>query len=811
MTKMKTKIRQAAMLAVVCCLTAGQTGAQAEPDLPALSEAEQKDLHLLTGQLSDPTRVAKTKLEAAQQLLSRSYPQAAEALKGFLEANDNRPAQIAVAEAIALRGGKERAFIKPLVAMLTGVEPSVRAPAARALATYKNHGVRVQLMDLVRAPKTDRAARLEIITILQSMLDKQAVVTLIDLLDDADAAIRDAADAALTKLTSFRTFGDDPAREWKQWWQLNKDKSPAVWLADRAESLGRAKAALDAENTKLRQRLVKALQDLYTTTPSARRDAALLGYLKDSLAEVRLAGLELTNRRVRGEKKPPSELKQQVLALLADEDVGIRRSAALLVANLGDEKASEALLARLGVENSRPVREGLLIALGQLRDPVAIPAVLKEIHSKYEDVAAAASLALARIASKNPLSDEHRDQATKALVDRYRQNGHSPGGSILREALLIAMGVVPGKAVTAVLLDALKDKAAVVRLAAVDALGGLGQAPLAKSLVPLTGDTDRGVRQAAIAALGKLDAAAHLQTILERTRPSIEADLAVRKQAWDVIHQQEKPTVLAAVWKDLTERDDVLEHRIKVGQKLAAGMAAAKDPKLASFQRELASVLMAAMRPAKAAAMLREAHAALKQADSPDTQGVWLEWVTALLAAGDPESINVVASQTSAEAFAQATKALKARVTDLEKKGEFQKVIAIVSPALSQLGKRLAANDKQDLAKILAKARGKQAAADRLFVAKAIPQLVGTDAVAARVAGESLRDMGDRAVAPLVEELRKTLTAANPDPRTEKVILDMLAKIAPKLNGYDVKSNLATRLKCVEGWLKVLQPASGPV
>ena len=76
----------------------------------------------------------EAKREAALLLLTRSYPQATALLKAFLGDSSNRPAQVAVAEAIAHSGRTRPAFVQPLLAMLTGKEPSVRAAAANALA-----------------------------------------------------------------------------------------------------------------------------------------------------------------------------------------------------------------------------------------------------------------------------------------------------------------------------------------------------------------------------------------------------------------------------------------------------------------------------------------------------------------------------------------------------------------------------------------------------------------------------------------------------------------------------------------------------
>ena len=807
------KVKRIAVAVILCLAGAQIACAQAAP-LPPLTETEQTDLRLLTGQLADPARVAKTKLEAAQQLLKRTYPQAAAALRGFLEANDNRPAQIAVAQAIATGAGDNKQFIDPLMAMLTGAEASVRGPAAKALATYKNHGVHARLMKLVHNPKTERAVRLEVITILQGLLDKKAVDALIQLLDDRDAAIRDAAAAALTTLTSIRTFGNDPVR-WKIWWQQNRNRPRTVWVADLAESLARAKAAVEAENVLLREWVVKAVPALYARTPAAGKDAALLGYLKAPLAVIRMAGLELTNRQILDGAKIPPELAQQIHVLLTDKDDRVRRSSALLVANLNGDEAVKMLLARLKVETSQSVREGLLIALGQLGDAKTVPAVLAEIASKYENVAAAAALALARIARKHPLADAQREKVARVLVERYRQIGPTADGSALREALLTAMGIVPNKAVTAVLLDALKDQAATVRQVAVNGLARLGQPKLAASIVPLISDADRGVRQAAIVAVGKLDGATHLQTILERTRPSVESDVAVQKKAWDVIMpilQEAKPDVLDTVWQTLAKREGVSEQRMKVGQLLVAALAAAKAPALPAKQRELAAVLMAAARPAEAAALLREAHAALAKTESPETQGVWLEWVKALLASANPESIKVMAAQASAESFAEAHKALDARLKALLAEGQFSQVVLIASAAVEQLGKddRLSDDEKRALTAALTDARAKQVAADRVQVGKLIPQLVGADA-AARAATAQLKGMGERAVEPLVEELKKAISAEKPDAKIEKALVDVLTQVAPKLDGYDASAAVSARIKCVDGWLAKLRKPSGSV
>ena len=201
------------------------------PAVGGLTPGQELELQMFTGQLADATRSAKTKAEAAELLLTRPYPGAAETLRKLLEDASNRPAQIAVAGAIARQGTESKVFIEPLLGMLTGAEATVRASAARALVTYKDATVTERLIAIAVDRKADQAVRLVIIDALQRVLDKQAVDALVRLVGDRDTIIRNAAGDSLAKLTNIRTFGNSPMR-WRRWWSRNKDKPASAWLAE---------------------------------------------------------------------------------------------------------------------------------------------------------------------------------------------------------------------------------------------------------------------------------------------------------------------------------------------------------------------------------------------------------------------------------------------------------------------------------------------------------------------------------------------------------------------------------------------------
>lgn len=787
-------------LAATAALKAQAAGA-------GLTAEQELELRMFTGQLADPSRAAKTKVEAAELLLSRSYPQAAEALGKFLEDPANRMGQIAVAEAIASRGTEQQMFVEPLMAMLTGAEPSVRPAAARALAAYKTGGVADKLLAIARDEKADKTVRLVTISALQRVLDRQAVDVLIQLVDNQDLAIRNAAAESLAKLTNIRDFAGDP-KKWKKWWSQNKTKPASAWLADLAESLAREKTRLEDENTELKTRLATAMTDYYAATPAAMQDKLLIGFLKDPLPDVRLVGVRLTDRRVSTSGEVPEEIRAQLCAMLADDDSRIRRSTALLEANLGDPNAADLLLGRLKVEEIPEVKQGLLTAVGQLKDPKVVGPVLKEVDSKDAPVAAAAAAALARVALAAPLKGAIHDLTVKVLLARYADsssssvNGYAPA---LREALLTAMGTIADENFIPAMRSALADPAATVRLAGVKGLAQFRKPELTDAVAGLAGDDDRGVRQAVLDALGLIAGARDLQTVLKRTEPAVEPDATVREKAWTVamaILAKADAQTLAGVCDALADRLDAVSQRITLRQMLVASLRASKNNQWPAASRKLAVDLLAASRPAEAAPLLGQAYAACQAGKSPEAREVYLEWVDALLKANDPLIFKAMADAAQEGEFPGVLEKVEKRIGELMADGKYAPAILLAGEVIRQLSSRLSPAQVASFQKILDDAKARQLAVDRARVEQLAAQLQSADATTGKAAAAELKAMGDRAVGPLVEALRTIVAGAQPNPAAEKAIVDILVQIAPKLTGYDLAEAKALKLKRIQEWVK---------
>jgi HEAT repeat protein len=811
---------------IVVALLCQGTGVCLAQTSPATVPAEQVELTTLEGQLKDSSRSPKTRLEAAGMLLVQSSPRATEILLASLAAQDDPALQIAVAGAIAAGPTERKEFIEPLWAMLRSGEPLVRGPAARALARYRGFGVAEKLIALAKDKSADAAVRADVVVALSAAPDKRTVETMVGLLDDPATAVRSAAAESLVKLTNIRAFGDD-AEQWKQWWRANKDKDRSAWVADLADSLARAKAALEADNARLRDRLTLAMSDLYEATPPPQREALLMGFLKDALPDARLAGLRLVDRRIASNELVSPEVRSQVRALLADGEDRVRQEAAIQVATLADSEALKALLDRLAVEDSPSVREALLKAVGQLRQGEALPAVLAEIGSRYENVSAAAAAALVRIASKVPLDDTQRREAAEAILLRYRTADPSAAEeTVLREALLSAMGAVGEEPFMPVLQEATKDPSAKVRLAAVASLAQVGKVAAAPTLVAMTADSDRGVRQAAIAALGAVGGKEHLPIILRLTQPAVEEDAVVRQQAWDatlsMLTGADEDTVFS-VAESLTTRSDALAERIKILQMLVdrlgspsrsiaadSPLEAHQDDRLGLAQRQLGAALMQANRPAEAAVQLGQAYPVYVAGRNADAPAVWQEWVDAMLAADDPACVTALAAQSDEEAFAAAFRKLLGRLSELRSGEKYQTIITLATEALERLSDRRSVTDTQRkaLQRMADEATARQSALDEQKVA-ALVSALGSDDESARKAATELQTMSTRAVAPLLAELRKAVTGASANPKIEKALVEVLRQISPKFSNYDTSASIKAKLELITAWSK-LQVSSAP-
>jgi HEAT repeat protein len=776
-----------------------------EPETP-LTASQAKELSIWTGQLTDPNTSAKVKLEAAGLLLDRPYGQAGQVLLDLLAGSEIAETKIAIAEAIAQAGGNPRKeFIDPLMSMLTGKNAAVRAGAGKALLTYRNQGVTEMLIGVMLDQKRDRAVRLETMSILQRVLDKRVVGALVDLLRDSDPAISKVALETLPKLTNIRGYDQ---QQWRAWWRRNKDKPLSEWLGDWAENLAENSRQLEGENAGLRARLAQAMEDLYAATAPERREAMLIGLLQDPVADVRLSGAALASKLATSGSKVPQVVVVEVRKLLGDKDDRVRKACAALAGSLGDAQAAAPLLERLEVETSLEVRQAVLTSLGQLQDPSAIPALVKDIVSEENSVAAAAAIAIERIAAKGSLAGKTNGNVSNAILGRYAavlKAERTKDVVALLEALLRAMGALRTPAFVPVVKDALKDDAAMIRLASVNSLAQLGDEASAEALVPLVNDPDRGVRQAAIVVLGKLGGAKYVRSVIDRTRMSSEPDAAVRQQARDVALEILKKAQTEVLWTaaaQLQEGADAKDFLIQVLEALVDRLESEKSRNLYAAHRQLGQALKQAGKPADAVSHLRKSYELLEKAKDSQAKLVWSEWLDVLYEHDLQAVVKALAEQEDDALFAKAHADLGGRLEKLKETGEWSKLIVLTDGSIRHLAPKLTVEQLVSLKKLLAEAREELHKVQGKEIGKLAADLLSPDAAVRVKAEAAFKSMGDQAVKPLLKELRKVVASENDDEAAERAFLAVLAELAPNLKGYDTSAARENRLKLIDKWLQ---------
>ena len=430
--------------------------------------------------------------------------------------------------------------------------------------------------------------------------------------------------------------------------------------------------------------------------------------------------------------------------------------------------------------------------------------MLENIDSDHNDVAAAAATALAKIVDKVALSPQQQDEMIDALHDRYNKCKGRPESAGLREAIISAMGVVGDESCLAVLGGALDDKSASVRLASVNAMARLGDGKAARLLAPLSGDPDRGVRQAVIAALGAMAGREHLQTILRRTEKAVEADAAVRQHAWDVamgVLAKADSKQLGEVLATLPGNVEGAPRRINILKLYVDALQSEKSSFLPHAQRRLAAALIASGLPAESGPYLRDAYAAYSLAGSDEAVAVWNQWVDVLLATDDISVVQVLVDQSDDQAHALAVEKLTARLNALSAVEKWQSIIMLASETLRKQAVRLGPARREAITQLLETAATEQAVADRRKVQALVGELISSEESMRGKAAESLQSMSDRAVDPLLEELKRVISGNAPNTNAEKAILEILRQIAPKLTGYDPASPGKQRLELIETWL----------
>src|SRR5262249_40436246 len=310
---------------------------------------------------------------------------------------------------------------------------------------------------------------------------------LISMLDDPAPVIRAAAISSLGKTAAQHPVPSDSSGS-----DSNAEEA-IVKLLQREEVPGVVSAALDiipaldrkivtdsllaaqGKDGKLPPNVTRALSAVGVTTESQ------VSRLTDPNPESRILSIERLARL-----RDPAALKPLTELLASDKDLRVRVKAAEALADLGDKRAVEPLMAA-AVAATPDLRAAAVAALGKLGDHGSVDVLFAAAHDEDRSVRSAAVSSLSQLGIS---------------VERVSADLASPNWQSRSAALTTLERLGDRRAAPAVIRVLTTDEDPRVRSEAARALGALGDQSTSEVLMRALGDQSSDVRVQAVTSLG---------------------------------------------------------------------------------------------------------------------------------------------------------------------------------------------------------------------------------------------------------------------------------------------------------------------
>ncbi len=547
----------------------------------------------------------QSRTDAAVALLHRGDNGAWAVLLKALIGRDNPQAGHAVCRGLIeskswSNGGRSRKeFLEPLIGMLIDEGGESARLAADALLVFKYNDVAERLSNLVRITEMKRQVRLNVVYALKLWPDKEAVLELVNLLDDTDPEVAAAVAGALPYWIPQGSSKRAILLELQR-------KSPDEIIKARLEGLQQQMGKLESELDMWKKMYLAALDGDYEKSDEDAKGKMLVERMPSELTSVRLWAV----RKVAAFTGPhPDEFRDNLLVLISDKNREIRLATAGAWVRMSKLDPAEKLLGQFKVETYSDVRLALFDALGEacfyafspgsavsLDESIrteTLSIAVKYIVSKDAKMAAKGAEVTGKLLELNGLPKEDANKHLEALAARY---GTAQGNSgSLRGKLLSVMARLCGRGAYQQDAAGLYGKLFVLGLAAKDdnplrQAAAAGLVNIDKVVAfrlfkenGLANDSSPVIRRLVIKLAGELGSAEELIWLSDRLEKNGESDPAwqalreilVREDAKEVLAWGRR---LAAGPDKFGHAGEVLEMAEKKaeGQKDAALLAAAR-------------------------------------------------------------------------------------------------------------------------------------------------------------------------------------------------------------------------------------------
>ncbi len=490
------------LLAVGCQQAAVSTeSSAAEQKQPAQQTEADRQLRinqdaLMRGATED------IRVDAATIMLFSDSAEVRAVLIDVLRQPENTEARIAVCKALSQTRNQKEAlrnksdFIEPLVEVLRSEELPAARSAAEAALIFEYEDIAGGLELLATDGSAPVRARLNAIYALKLQLDIKAVSQLMDLLDDEEGQVAEAAAEALRSI-GIPVGSDEKARHriLAELHDKGMERFQRDWLIRQEAQV----SELERERNLWRKLYLQALDKIYQAISDESERAKFLSeHLNSPEPVVRLWGLEKVSQwRLGTQSKLPSSLGPVLIELISNPNREVRLKTAKLLSLMGELSSAERLLEQLKVEADEEVQTEIFVALGgachyamlpnsgiQLTDEIRTSTL--EWAGRYlanED--SRKSLRGAEVIRKlhegGDLGSETINSYLDLLLARYQREIGKADGVLRGELLGIMAGLCGQSAYKAEVVrrfgglfeKALSDEASLVREAAVEGLANI--------------------------------------------------------------------------------------------------------------------------------------------------------------------------------------------------------------------------------------------------------------------------------------------------------------------------------------------------
>ena len=233
--------------------------------------------------------------------------------------------------------------------------------AADATLIFTYREISSMLKELVRKKESSRQVKLNVVYALGLRPDKEAISLLINLLDDDDTEVANAAETALQEAFGIPVGSDK--KVWRGILDELKGKSRLEIIRGRVASQLKQMDRLRQERQYWKNLYFELLDKDYERADTAAKGIILTEKLGSEFDDLKIWAIERLSQRSASDLPP--QLTAKLFELISDNDRAIRLATATVLSKMSSLNPAEKLLEQFEAEQYEDVKLAIFEALGE--------------------------------------------------------------------------------------------------------------------------------------------------------------------------------------------------------------------------------------------------------------------------------------------------------------------------------------------------------------------------------------------------------------------------------------------------------------